>query len=250
VVAHNFDNLPLLQPLFALRENQGHGFLHSLQFTFAPLSGTVDGINEAGLCITYDYAMTTDSRAPNPPISFAIEEALSTCHNVEEAISRIRSVPRCGGGILMLADAEGDMASIELSSTRSNVRRPAADRDMLSHTNQFSTMRMKEVEVPEGAVYGQQTPQALRGRRVLQSAESRDRRLSAIFNQPERLSMDEIAQRMADHGDNGQPDCDTVCMHGEHWRTTACIQLLPVQRTMRIAYGAACEVPSYVEFSL
>jgi len=39
----------------------------------------------------------------------------------------LTSRTRWGAGLLMLADAEGDLASLELSSTRSQLRRPQGD---------------------------------------------------------------------------------------------------------------------------
>jgi hypothetical protein len=60
------------------------------------------------------------------------------------------------------------------------------------------------------------------------------------------LNPDAIARIMSDHGPDGVPSADTVCMHGDYWHTTACIQLLPKSRTLRIAYSPAC-VARYVE---
>ena len=109
--------------------------MRSLEFITAPMAGTIDGVNEAGLCITYNYAFTLDR--PNQPagmISMAISEALASCRTVAEAAEWITSRPRWGGGLLMLADATGDIASLEFSSTRSQLRRPAGDADFdLSH---------------------------------------------------------------------------------------------------------------------
>jgi hypothetical protein len=54
---------------------------------------------------------------------------------------------------------------------------------------------------------------------------------------------------MGDHGANGIPSADTLCMHSDYWHTTACVQLLPAQRRMRIAYAPACAA-QYAEFAL
>lgn len=248
MVAHNFDNVPLIGRFFTLREIAPDDGLRSLQFTFAPLSGTVDGINEAGLCITYNYAMTTDNDSVGPPVSFAIDEALCRCTNVREASELIMSLPRCGGAMLMLADAEGQVARLELSSTRSAMQRPRSD-GLLFHTNQFRLPRMREMQVSPDAVYAPCTPDGLRGRRVLESPERRDDRLSRLLNTDQRLSEQQLAAWMSDHGDDRNPDDGTVCMHGEYWSTTACLQMFPEQRRLRVSYGPACEA-EYVDFSL
>jgi predicted choloylglycine hydrolase len=73
IVARNFDYLPLAQPFYLVRESRPQGKLRALEFTTAPLAGAVDGLNEKGLCITYNYGFTTDApSAPAAPISMAI----------------------------------------------------------------------------------------------------------------------------------------------------------------------------------
>src|SRR5262249_3385978 len=120
VIARNFDYLPIVQPLYTLRESRPQSGFRSVDFTIAPFAGAVDGVNERGLCITYDYAYVTDFTGKGTaPISIAIGEALERCSTVKEAVDWIRARPRWGGGILMLADAMGDIASLELSNTRS-----------------------------------------------------------------------------------------------------------------------------------
>ena len=86
IIARNFDYLPIVQPFYSLRESQPVGGMRSLEFITAPMAGTIDGVNEAGLCITYNYAFTLDR--PNQPagmISMVISEALARCRTVAEA---------------------------------------------------------------------------------------------------------------------------------------------------------------------
>ena len=125
----------------------------------APVAGAVDGVNERGLCITYDYGFAIDdAHGSGPPISASISAALERCSTTSEAINLIRSRPRWGGGLLMLADAEGDIASLELSTTCSEVRRPVAGEDILFHTNAFSTKPMQGVQVSADARFTRQAP--------------------------------------------------------------------------------------------
>src|SRR5205085_10989970 len=60
MIARNFDYLPVVQPLYTLRESRPHSGFRSIDFTIAPFAGAIDGVNEEGLCITYDYAYVTD----------------------------------------------------------------------------------------------------------------------------------------------------------------------------------------------
>ena len=242
IVARNFDYLPLVQPFYVMRESRPHGKLRSFEFTTAPLAGAVDGMNEAGLCITYNYAFAFDEPpAPAAPISMAISEALECSRNVAEAADFICSKPRFGGGLLMLCDAEGDIASLELSSTRSNLRRPAAGEDVLFHTNAFASDHMRQVQVAWDAVYTDRAPIPLRGRRLHQSSQRRDERFRQLLSQAEALTLNELGAIMADHGPAGIASDDTPCVHGSYWYTTACLQFLPKSRRMRVAYDTACQ---------
>lgn len=241
IVARNFDYLPLAQPFYLLRENRPQGKLRSLEFTSAPLVGAVDGMNEAGLCITYDYAYTTDEPlSPAAPISLAISEALESCRTVAEAADSIVSRPRWGGGLLMLCDADGDLASLELSSTRSHLRRAPQGEDVLFHTNAFSDGSMKEVQIPSDAVYSVRAARALRGQRLHQSSEMRDQRFTELLHSIDVLGIDDLAAVMADHGPDGTPTADTPCVHSSYWYTTACLQFFPRSRQIRVAFDTAC----------
>lgn len=250
IIARNFDYLPMVQPYHIIRESRPVNALASLQFTVAPVAGAIDGINEAGLCITYDYAFTLDvPAAPAPSISMIISGALERCRTVSDAADYISIRPRWGGGILMLADETGDVASLEISGTRSWLRRPSRDEDHLFHTNRFCGPDTKAVEAPLDAVLDKRAPRALRGKRVHESAERRDARWSELLARPQSFAVDQLAALLADHGAEGKPSDHTPCVHGAYWNTTTCMQLLPRSRTMRIAFDRPCEA-KYREWSL
>ncbi len=242
IVARNFDYLPLVQPYYVIRESVPTDGFRSLDFTTAPLAGAVDGMNEHGLCIAYDYAFTTDlPAAPAAPISMVISEALARCRTVSEAAAWITSRKRWGGGLLLLADATGDIASMEVSSTRTHLRRPAGGEDVLFHTNAFSAELMRQVQIPDDAVYDERAPGPLRGRRLHNSSDKRDARFRELINEIDVFDADRLASLMADHGPTDEPADDTVCVHGSYWFTTACLQFLPKSRQLRVAYDTACQ---------
>ena len=249
MIAHNFDYLPIIQPFYVLRDSRPAGGIRSLDFTVAPLCGTVDGVKERGLAIACDYAFVTDPADPAPTISMAIADALATCATVAEAAERIAARPRWGGGLLMLADAGGDIASLELSNTRSHLRRPEPGVDVVVHTNRFSSPELREVEIPPDACFTDAAPTPLRGRRVHESAEQRDARFACLLAEPRPLTPDGLAALMADHGPDGQPGNGTPCRHSDYWHTSACIQLLPRSGRLRAAYAPACRA-AYADFAL
>ena len=240
IITRNFDYLPFVQPYFTLRENRPSGRFRSLDFTVATMAGTVDGINERGLCITCNYAYTADVGQPTAPVSTVITEALEHCGTVAEAAAWIARRPRWGGGILMLADATGDIASLELSNTRSQLRRPAPGEHLLFHTNEFISAEMRSVEVSHQAVFTHRAHPAMRGRRVLESAERRGRRLGELLRGFHALADDDLTAILGDHGPDDRPSETTVCVHGTFRSTAACLQLFPRSRRMRVDFSHAC----------
>ena len=242
MLARNFDYLPLIQPYYVVRESQPKKGFRSLEFTTVPLAGVVDGMNEKGLAITYDYAFTTDrSPVPSGPISMAISEALERCTSVAQAADWINKKPRAGGGLLMMADAQGDIASLELSNTRSHLRRPTPGEDTLFHTNNYAGESMLEVQIPENAIYNDNAPSPLRGRRVHHSSDMRNQRYRQLLDNKKIFDEETLAALMADHGENGIPNDFTPCVHGSYWQTTACLQFFPKSGKIRVAYDLACQ---------
>jgi hypothetical protein len=255
LIARNFDYLPLVQPLYTLRESRPAGGYRSLDFTMAPLAGAVDGVNERGLSITYDYGFAVDdAQGSGPPISASISAALERCTTVTEAVELFRSRPRWGAGLLMLADADGDIASLELSTTCSELRRPANGEDLLFHTNAFCTKPMQSVQVSPTALFTRRAPAALRNQRPLDSSAWRDARFIELLARRKRFGWDELTEIMSDHGPvNGsgvEGNCSHgLCVHSDYWNTTACLQLEPRRRSMRVAYGPTCKAV-FQKFSL
>jgi Acyl-coenzyme A:6-aminopenicillanic acid acyl-transferase len=242
MIGRNFDYLPLVQPFYTMRECRPKDGYRSVEFTVAPLVGAVDGMNERGLCITYDYAFTTDADPASPiPISVLIGETLQRCGTVAEAAAWMASRPRWGGGLLMLADAEGDIASLELSATRSHLRSAAPGEDFLFHTNCFSSLAMREVQIPDDAVYTRSAPTPLRGQKVHRSSERRNQRYQELLASMPVLDDDRLSAIMADHGASGIPSETTPCVHSSYWNTTACLQFFPKSRRMRVAFDSACQ---------
>lgn len=248
VIAHNFDYLPIVQPYYIVRESCPNPGFRSLEFTAAPLVGGIDGVNERGLAVTYNYAQTVDPGSTGPTVSMRISEVLAGCETVAHAVEWLTTRPRWGGGLLMLADRHGDLASVELSNTVAAVRRPEGGRDYLFHANKFQCPRTMKVEVPITAVYNDRAPEALQRHRVLDSSLARMNRLEQLLAKAGLMSLDQLGRVMADHGP-GQPNDSTICMHSDYWVTTACVQCLPASRALRVSYGTACEA-RYIEFVL
>jgi hypothetical protein len=206
-------------------------------------------VNEKGLAITINYAFVTDSAPPNPLITMLIADALASCATVTEAVRRIAATPHWGAGMLMLGDASGDLASVELSNTRAGVRRPAAGEDWLLFTNVCCCPETRPVQVSESAVWSNKAPAALRGVSVLQPHTDRGRRIQELLLRQSRVGPDELAAIMGDHGPAGVPDGGSPCVHTDYFATTAAFQWFPARRAVRVSFSPACTA-QYAEIAL
>lgn len=248
LLGHNFDLVDTATPLLTLRECRSRGAFNYLAMSLAPMAGVIDGVNERGLAITYDYVPTTDICVDGPPISLSIDQALSTCSTVTQAVDCISKLPRGGGALLMLADASGDIAALELSANHTALRRPGFE-EILSHSNAYQSPEMTPYEVCRTCVYSEEAPQALRGVRVYDSAEQRDTRMHNLLQETRVIDVEAVERILSDHGPDGDPNANTICMHGAHWSTLASVQILPIDRRIRVSYGSACQ-SDYVDFQL
>ena len=247
ILTRNFDYLSVVQPYMILRRMNPRSGFRSIEFTVAPLVGCVDGMNEKGLCIAYDYAYTTDYGAPSGTVGMLISSALERCATVDEAVKFMGNQPRFGGALLMLADAGGDIASLELSGNHHQVRRPEAGQDVVFHTNRFMTPQMRQVEVHDQAVFTK--PADVRGLRVHDSADKRYARLEQLLGAYGQLDSDSLLACMGDHGEHNKPSDTTVCVHGPLRTTVATMQYFPAQCRMRVSLGHTCNT-KFVDLEL
>ena len=249
VIARNYDYLPYLQPIYCVIEQRPAQGLRHLTFTLAPLAGVVDGVNEAGLALCYNYAYACDTPRPGATISMRLGEVMGRCKTVAEAASLLESTDRWGGGLILLADAAGDIGSLELSNGRARLVTPQPGQHTTVQTNQFESAAMREVQVSDRAVYSAAAPKALRGERVLQSPEQRSKALVQGLADARVHDRASLLELMSSHGGADSGTADTVCMHSAYWNTSASLQLFPRERLLRVSYSTACRA-DFVDFQL
>ena len=237
IVMHNFDHVPVVQKFLAVRRSKPVGKLSSVEFTLSPLLGAVDGVNEAGLGVTCNYAYVRDSITPGPTITMLISRVLAEAESVGDAIECLQDWPRVGGGLLMLADSAGEVVSIELSNRRMAVRHPC--NGIIFHTNRLQCDSMRSVEIATSACYDHRAPSLLRGQRVHDSADLRSDAIAGLVMENGPLSLENLKTVLSDHA-HGE-SCNSVCMHGGYWSTVACTQLLPRDRKLRVAFSNTCQ---------
>lgn len=239
MIIKNFDYPELFQPYYVTRFCQSAETASTLDVTVAPLAGCHDGINEHGLCISYNYGYGTDLPNVNVPITLLVQDALENCTNTREAIDFLKSGARCGGAIFLVADASNDMVTVEISSNFSGVRDPQDG--ILINTNHYKCREMTSYDVPRNAYYTNKNVKALRGIRVHESSELRYSRVEQLLSEEETITMKDLLAVFCDHGESGRGDDNTICRHGPYFSTTASIIMLPLSKRLLVTYGHPCD---------
>jgi hypothetical protein len=239
MVIKNFDYPPFFQPYYVTRLCRPTETASTLDVTVAPLAGCHDGINEHGLCISYNYGYGTDMPNVNVPITLLVQEALENCTNTGEAIDFLSAGKRSGGAILLVADASGHMVTVELSSNFSGVREP--QEGVIINTNHYKCREMVSYDIPRNAYYTSRNVKALRGVRVHESSELRYGRAEQLFSAMEDIGMKDLLGIFCDHGESGRGDDNTICRHGPYFSTTCSIIMLPRSKRLLVTYGNPCD---------
>ncbi len=206
-------------------------------------------MNEHGLVVTYNLASTTEKPSNYVPLSMALQEMLETCRNTGEAVKFITKAKRGGhDALLMLADAEGDIRTVEISSNHSATREPVDGQ--IINANHYHTDEMKQYEIPRTAIYyGKGVPKNWIGAGVHTSSLERLRRAQEIVQQRAKIGEDYINVILRDLVVDNKPSNLTICQHCEYFSTLRSMIFYPRSRTMRILYGNPCK-NQYTEFSL
>jgi hypothetical protein len=239
MVIKNFDYPEFFQPYYATRFCQSAETASTLDVTLAPLAGSHDGINEHGLCISYNYGYGTDLPNVNTPVSLLVQQTLESCANTREAIDFLTSGPRCGGAIILVADAHDDLRTVELSSNFSGVR--DSREGLLINTNHYKCREMASYDIPRNAYYTSKNVRSLRGIRVHESSELRYSRAEQLLDNLETITMKDLLAVFCDHGESGRGDDNTICRHGPYFSTTSSIIMLPYSRRLLVTYGHPCD---------
>jgi len=245
VVAKNFDYLNSLAPYNLTCMSELREGYSTLGCTMAPMPGMLDGMNEHGLTVTYNLAFSTDEPRCFAPLSMALQEMLETCKNTEEAIKFITQAKQGGhDALLMIADADGNIKTVEITSIHSAVREPIEGQ--IINTNHFHTKEMQRYEIPHDAVYSRKVPKGLLGLRIHESSEKRLIRAQELLKG--KINENKLISILQDHGKDNEPSMLTICRHDELYASTLrSIIFYPQKRTIKVLYGNPCQ-NKYEEF--
>jgi len=248
IVAKNFDYPNEYEPYHLTCRTNPNERYRTLGCTMAPLPGMLDGMNENGLTVTYNLADTIDKPKHFVPLSIVLQEMLETCKNTEEAVKFLTNAKRGGhDALLMLADAEGNIKTVEISPNH------AATREMVDNqiinANHYLTTEMQQYEIPHDAVFcGKAIPDDMRGIRVHESSEQRLKRAQELLRNKTKVDEAKIVTILRDHGKDDKPSWLTICRHGKYGSTLRSMIFYPNRKTMKVLYGKPCQ-SEYVEFT-
>ena len=183
------------------------------------------GINSNGLALA-DTAVGTSDHGVGLLRYFLMTRLLARAATVDEALALIGATVHAGGGTLVLADAGGTMASVELGHQATSVQR--TDRGFVARTNHF---------------LGADTSPNWRASAGDPMAASSTQRLASIRAAlqalPAAVSVDDAFALMGRHDD---ADGIGLCRHGEDGdaRTISCAVFALAPPTLYFCAGAPC----------
>lgn len=247
IIIKNFDYPEKFQPMYITRLDAPSGRFRVLNVTAAPLPGNHDGINEHGLCISYNYGYGQDKPLVNVPITIAVQEALETCRTTAEAVDFLLRCKRCGGALLMICDPGGDLRTLELSNTRAAERLP--QHSVLINTNHYLTGDLAAIDVPADAVYCGNVVAELLGQNCRESSEVRYTRALELLAEHDTIDDNALLSIFKDHGPDNTPGNNTICRHSDYFETTCSVIFYPARRKLKVAYGQPCTA-EFAEFSI
>ena len=248
IVGKNFDYVNVLEPYQLTCETKPKEGYSTLGCKMTPLAGMLDGMNEFGLTVTYNLAFTLDEPKYYAPLSMALQEMLETCKNTDEAAKFIVQAKRGGhDAILTLADAEGNIKTVEISCNHSNTSN-ATDGQAVN-TNHFKSNEMQRCEIPRTAVFfGKGVRKEAVGVRIHESSEQRLKRAQELLKGRGKVDESKIAAILRDHGENNEPSFLTICRHDMDASTLRSVVFYPNRKSMKVLYGKPCQ-NQYDEFT-
>jgi isopenicillin-N N-acyltransferase-like protein len=197
-----------------------------LVFTFAGIVGAA-GCNEAGLAVNINYLSPRDLGLGR--LHSVIVRQILSATNFADAVTPPVTLRRAGGAHYLIADADGAIASIEVTAERFRVRHPEGN--AIGHTNHYLDGWLKEVEYIRPASIG--------------SSIARYAALSRFLRERgETLTVEALQELTRNHTSYPR----SICAHGLasdpgaiRNRTVAALIHVPAERIMHLCAGCPCE---------
>ncbi len=187
------------------------------------------GINSTGLAVA-DTQVGTIDHGEGWLRSFLMTRVLRECATVGEAVALVFRVPHAGGGTLLLGDASGAVAAIELGHGRIGAEEPG-ETSYVARTDHFVTDRLRGRDLSPQEDVG-----ARNSRARLATLEHGLRELPMPFEP------DAIRALMSRHGDSATA---SLCRHDEKrdLHTISCAIYECNAPALTFSFGPPCEAP-------
>jgi len=184
------------------------------------------GMNTNGLAVA-DTQVGTDDHGEGWLRSFLMTRLLRECATVSEAVALVFRSPHAGGGTLLLGDATGAVAAIELTHRAMAAEEPG-DSGYVARTNHFVSERLQGHDLAPPDDAGARTSRA--------RLATLDHALRAL---PLPLTLATIQALMARHGDSANA---ALCRHEESrdTRTIGCAIFDCRTPALHFSFDAPC----------
>lgn len=187
------------------------------------------GMNSDGLVVS-DTASRTIDMGVGFHRYFLLTWLLVHCASVDQALAAIRRITHTGSGLLILADASGAVAAVELGHRRVGIERMTSGR--VGRTNHFVTPEMAAVNL-KAAGSARSRANSIRRWGVLGPL---------LAGLPQPPAIDDVARLLAHHDAKGDA---AFCRHGGGDLSTTISGAIYCARERRMyaALGNSCEAP-------
>jgi len=196
------------------------------------VSAFSSGLNATGFALTDTQVPTADHGA-GVCRYLLMSELLATCRSVEDGLALIARMPHAGGGTLILGDADGAGAAIELGHRRQNVERLVPG-GYLARTNHHLSEGLAGATLMRA------------GEPMGGSSQGRLSRLGQEFTdaQPIRDPIAFARRLMASHDETGDASglVSGLCRHGQDGdsETISAVAIAPREKALYFCPGRPC----------
>jgi isopenicillin-N N-acyltransferase-like protein len=196
------------------------------------VSAFSSGLNAAGFALTDTQVPTADHGA-GVCRYLLMSELLATCGSVENGLALIAQMPHAGGGTLILGDADGAGAAIELGHRRQNIERLASG-SYLARTNHHLSEGLAGATLVRA------------GEPMGGSSKGRLSRLTQEFADAQRIGdpMAFARRVVASHDEDGGASgmISGLCRHGQDGdsETISAVAIAPWKKALYFCAGRPC----------
>ncbi len=248
-VLKNFDYITGFEKFNLLRFSNPDKGYKSVELTMAQLAGSHTGMNEKGLCVSYNYGISIENIKAKIPYTLLVQRLLEEFDNTIDAINYILDMEFSHSAIITICDKTGNLKVLELTPHHKAIREPSPGENFTVATNFFVTKKMQQYDLPHNAYYAHHLPKAIRGQRIHRSNEMRYNLGLSLLKKKSKISLKYLFNIAAAHTPDTNGDDDSICRHHEFFNTLASMIMLPHYSEVYVTFEHPCK-KNYIKFKL